>query len=185
MTQRGTSRALLSSLTLALAVACQQGDDRLTSSTSITPSSRASVPKISKPQSVDSLAPLATGSSRESDTSRPRTSAVSPESWIDQVANLRAAGADGDELLRLATLHPNPEIREDALEKLTDADDAVLFESLIAALGDEEPEIVLIAIAELESLDDRAAIPALVPVADHHADENVREAALNLVEFLD
>ncbi len=199
MTHRGVARTLCPVLALALAMACEQGDGRpasepqpammepnaLTLSRAEAASDQAesdesatelaeSEADFSQTESLDPVAPTASA-----------TTGAGPERWLDHVAELEPVGAEADELRKLAILHPNPEVRKSALEELADANHELAFKSLVISLEDDDLEVVHTAIEELEFLDDRAAVDPLDRLARSHADEQVRQAALEAIEFLE
>ncbi|MBW2291927.1 MAG: HEAT repeat domain-containing protein [Deltaproteobacteria bacterium] len=107
------------------------------------------------------------------------------ETWLDRVADLEPVGTGANELRKLAILHPNPEVRKSALEELAGANHELAFKSLVTSLEDDDLEVVALAIRELKSLDDRAAIEPLDRLARSHTDEQIQAAAQKAIEFLE
>lgn len=80
--------------------------------------------------------------------------------------------------------HDPPRSRKNALSSAGPRSE-LAFKSLVISLEDDDLEVVHTAIEELEFLDDRAAVDPLDRLARSHADEQVRQAALEAIEFLE
>ena len=66
-------------------------------------------------------------------------------------------------------------VRAASVGRLSSAKSHWAFKGLVYALGDTEPEVVLLAIQGLRSVGDESAIPELMPLLDH-GDLQIRAA---------
>ena len=107
----------------------------------------------------------------------------------DPEVRSRAVGRiqpDGEGSVRLQTIlaeDSDPGVRAAAAYRLVGADSIGASRSLIAALADPEPEVVLAVIDTLEYSQDPSLIPDLEPLLGH-PDREVREAAADAIDFL-
>jgi HEAT repeat protein len=107
----------------------------------------------------------------------------------DPEVRSRAVGRiqpDGEGSVRLQTILAedlDPGVRAAAAYRLVGADSIDASRSLIAALADPEPEVVLAVIDTLEYSQDPSLIPDLEPLLGH-PDREVREAAADAIDFL-
>ena len=112
-------------------------------------------------------------------------SPMNRDDWIELTSQLEPTGPEGTKLQRLAMLHPDAEVRKSALERLGDASEESAIHGFIAALGDEDLEVVQVAIEQLKHREDRSAILHLEDVARSHTEEEIRQAASAAIEFLE
>ena len=200
MSHQGVARTLCPILVLVLAIACEKGDGRATND--------------AQPAAIDPDAPTqlaAEGASKRTTSDEPATKrseldarlaetgsgdrvaagpreqkrSRSEDNWLDHVADLEPVGAEANELRKLAVLHPDPEVRKSALEELAEANHELALKSLVISLEDDDLEVVALAIKQLRSLDDRAAIEPLDRLTHSHTDEKIQAAALRAIEFLE
>lgn len=107
------------------------------------------------------------------------------DDWIERAAELEPTEAKPAELQKLAARHPDPEVRKSSLEKLSEGSERLALESFIAALEDDDLEVVHLAIEQLKSLEDPSAIPSLDLLVQSHVDEEIQQAASDAIEFLE
>ena len=89
-----------------------------------------------------------------------------------------------DRLIELARDDADPRVRAAAVERLEDSGTFAATQALLQALGDGDSRVVLRAIEGLEFVGDESIIPHLEPLRDHD-DPEVRDAAIEAIEFLE
>lgn len=104
---------------------------------------------------------------------------------IDRVTELEPVGAGAAELRELALHHSDPEVRKTSLDEISEGSEEVALNAFIAALEDDDTEVVEFSIKQLRFLDDRSAIPALEVLAWSHEEEEIRQLASEAIEFLE
>ena len=199
MTCRRIVRDLCPTLVVIFAISCELGDGLTTSDPQpatiernasallpADPPSERTMGGESGTELPGSDARFAETEARDSVAFTPsEESGTGPQTWLDHVADLEPVGREGHELRKLAILHPDAEVRKAALEELAEADHPLALKSLVTSLEDDDLEVVFMAIEELESLDERAAIDPLERLARTHEDEEIQEAALKAIEFIE
>lgn len=96
-----------------------------------------------------------------------------------------AEAGDANELRRIVSQHTDADIRRMAVDELADAETPETRAALIDALDDPDHRVVLAAIEGLEMFDGPEAIPALDQIARAHGNEDIREAALDAIDFME
>jgi hypothetical protein len=99
----------------------------------------------------------------------------SPNVRAEAASNIEAAGYVLDYLKTVIITDPSPEVRAAAASSLEDSEDPRAVEALIAALGDNDPMVLIEVISSLEYVGDSRAIPHLQSLLNH-PDEDVRQA---------
>jgi hypothetical protein len=109
---------------------------------------------------------------------------------VDSRPDVRAAAvaeldleADTRSLAALVQSDPHPMVRAAAAEQLAFGDESGV-PTLLAALQDPDPSVVLAALDALEFVADADAIPSVAPLLQH-PDPVVREAASSTIEYLE
>jgi len=109
-----------------------------------------------------------------------------PDTRSEAVGRLRPEGSELETLKDLLVNDASPEVRRTAAERLEIAGGGTAITALVSALDDPDPSVVLAAIDALEFTADAEHIPMILASgADHHSDPEVREAFLEMIEFLE
>ncbi len=106
-----------------------------------------------------------------------------PEVRSRAVSRIRPQDEGASRLQTILADDPDPGVRASAAYRLVGADSIGATRSLITALADPEPEVVLAVIDTLEYAQDPSLIPDLEPLLEH-PDGEVREAAAEAIDFL-
>ena len=93
-------------------------------------------------------------------------------------------GPGRERVFALASDDPLPAVRAAALERLYEEEAHTARKIARRGLADREPEVVLVAIEVLGVVGDASSVPDLEPLAAEHEDPRVREAAVEVIEFL-
>lgn len=101
------------------------------------------------------------------------------------ISSMDAEAGDANELRRIVSQHTDADIRRMAVDELADAETPETRAALIDALDDPDHRVVLAAIEGLEMFDGPEAIPALDQIARAHGNEDIREAALDAIDFME
>ncbi|MGI9589802.1 MAG: HEAT repeat domain-containing protein [Myxococcota bacterium] len=106
------------------------------------------------------------------------------EARRELVGDLEPVGIQLDALAHVLHNDPDPEIRSLAAETLATADSYGAVRTLVAALEEEDPDVLLEVIEALEFAGDETITGELEPLLEHR-DRRVRTAAQEAIEFLE
>lgn len=108
---------------------------------------------------------------------------LSAEVREEAAESIEPTGIALDYLTTIITTDPSPDVRIAAAYTLQGSKDPKALDALIMALQDNHPEVLVEVIDVLAFLENRQAIPYLMPFLDH-PDEDVRDSAEYTIEVL-
>jgi hypothetical protein len=133
-----------------------------------------------------SMLPGATEAALSAEDQAYLTQLLDPSAEVreDAAGNIEPVGIALDYLTETIRTDPSPDVRIAAASTLEDSEDPRALEALIMALQDENSAVLETVIDALVYLENRSAVPYLMPFLDH-PDEDVRDSAENAMDQFD